>query len=63
MVKAFKLFWKDLFEAYKASNSFLKKHWLGYIILFIVLFIIELTYLNFNYGLWSFDKKTETEDI
>lgn len=66
MVKAFKLFWEDLFEVYRVSNSFLKKHWLGYIILFVVLFFIELTYINFSLGHWSFDKKetvtTSTED-
>ena len=39
MVKAFKNFWKEYFDLCKASGSWLKKHWLGYIILCIVIFV------------------------
>lgn len=33
MMKAFKNFWKEYFDLCKASGAWLKKHWLGYIIL------------------------------
>ena len=40
MMKAFKNFWLDYFEVCKASGNWMKRHWLGYIILCIVTFVI-----------------------
>ena len=42
MMKAFKNFWKEYFDLYKASGVWLKKHWLGYIILCVVIFFVTL---------------------
>ena len=48
MIRAFKEFWMDYWKLCKESMSLLKKHWLGYIILCIVVFAITLipAYLN-----------------
>ena len=48
MIRAFKEFWMDYWKLCKESMSWLKKHWLGYIILCIVIFAITLipAYLN-----------------
>ena len=40
MKKAFKNFWKEYFDLCKASGAWLKKHWLGYIILCVVIFFV-----------------------
>ena len=40
MKKAFKNFWKEYFDLCKASGAWLKKHWLGYIILCVVVFFV-----------------------
>ena len=40
MMKAFKNFWKEYFDLCKASGAWLKKHWLGYIILCVVIFFV-----------------------
>ena len=40
MKKAFKNFWKEYFDLCKASGVWLKKHWLGYIILCVVIFFV-----------------------
>ena len=42
MMKAFKNFWKEYFDLCKASGVWLKKHWLGYIILCVVIFFATL---------------------
>ena len=42
MKKAFKNFWKEYFDLCKASGAWLKKHWLGYIILCVVIFFVTL---------------------
>lgn len=48
MIRAFKEFWMDYWKLCKEWMSWLKKHWLGYIILCIVIFAITLipAYLN-----------------
>ena len=48
MIRAFKEFWMDYWKLCKESMNWLKKHWLGYIILCIVIFAITLipAYLN-----------------
>lgn len=48
MIRAFKEFWMDYWKLCKESMSWLKKHWLGYIILCIVIFAISFipAYLN-----------------
>ena len=48
MIRAFKEFWMDYWKLCKEGMSWLKKHWLGYIILCIVVFAITLipAYLN-----------------
>ena len=40
MKKAFKNFWKEYFDLCKASGAWMKKHWLGYIILCVVIFFV-----------------------
>ena len=40
MMKAFINFWKEYFDLCKASGAWLKKHWLGYIILCVVIFFV-----------------------
>ena len=42
MMKAFKNFWKEYFDLCKASGVWPKKHWLGYIILCVVIFFAAL---------------------
>lgn len=50
MITAFKNFWKDYLEVLKASGSWMKKHWIGYIVLCVVIFVVSFTcsfgYLN-----------------
>ena len=48
MIRAFKEFWMDYWKLCKEGMSWLKKHWLGYIILCIVIFAISFipAYLN-----------------
>lgn len=48
MIRAFKEFWMDYWKLCKESMNWLKKHWLGYIILCIVIFAISFipAYLN-----------------
>ena len=48
MIRAFKEFWMDYWKLCKEWMSWLKKHWLGYIILCIVIFAISFipAYLN-----------------
>lgn len=45
MKRKFIEFWKDYAELTKASWEWLKKHWLGYIILIIVIWVIEVGWL------------------
>lgn len=33
MKKSFVAFWKDMVEAQKVTNTFVKKHWKGYVLL------------------------------
>ena len=40
MMKAFKNFWLDYFEVCKTGGNWMKRHWLGCIILWIVTFVI-----------------------
>jgi hypothetical protein len=40
MIKAFKNFWKEYLDLCKASGSWMKRHWLGYIIFCIVTFVV-----------------------
>lgn len=42
MIKAFKEFWSSYFDLCKESGKWLKKHWIGYIILCIVVFFVTL---------------------
>ena len=61
MIRAFKEFWMDYWELCKESMNWLKKHWLGYIILCIVIFAISFipAYLNCREIQKDFNKMIE----
>ena len=44
MRKAFNNFWRDYWDLCKQSGKWCKKHWKGYIVLCVIVFIIEFGY-------------------
>lgn len=50
-MKAFKEFWSDYWNLCKETGKWYKKHWLGYIILTVVLTIPVYLFITFDY--WS----------
>lgn len=48
MIKSFKEFWIEYWDLCKESMKWIKKHWIGYIILCIVIFAITFipTYIS-----------------
>lgn len=59
MKKAFKNFWKEYFDLCKASGAWMKKHWLGYIILCGVIFFVTFG-TSFLQMKWSERKLEKT---
>lgn len=62
MIKAFKNFWKGYFNVIKESGRFMKKHWIGYIIFYIVMFFVGfgITLVNMK---WRCDREIAAQNV
>ena len=60
MLEKIKTFWKDYWELTVQSYGWMKKHWLGYIILCLIVFTAEFCWL-FRYSIKGYfeDKLTK----
>lgn len=60
MLEKIKTFWKDYWEVQLQSWNWLKKHWLGYVVLCLIVFTAEICWI-FRYSIKGYfeDKLTK----
>ncbi len=56
-----KSFWNDYWDLVKESTDFYKKHWLGIVIMYIIIFVI--TFVSLIFPLYSDEIKSNMKKI